>query len=556
MVHRNTGSTARVCRYAAQAALALPSLVWAQAALAQVQEGGGIAAPAEGAAPAQEGGQAAPEQSAHQGAMGSLPGSPKPLGLGLSPEAPAVPATAGGRAPSFGAPTDQEEWALRLGGRISAFQTVGIGRRPRPAMEGYEGTPWHVPAVIEGRSPFWAGAGLTLYASYGNSVVSGNVSYYVNMNGLGWRGFQSAQSGPNMGQAYLAVTPHPMGDLQLQIKVGAITENYGGVGQWGWGIFGPLIATRGYGETVTGEYKLSDDARLWIAHGFTGVPAVPENNPRGAYTGWIEPAISSFAEHQHAGITYKNNYGVRVHHVWGHGTDERRVMATNNEPRDGDMHALIADARARFEPYGHFGLASAYYDFSNGYSVNDGIWWGVDWTQGGRELVNKFVGLLSEGNGSFAALSAQWDFSISRILWHPRSFGGQAPDIRGSLAAIHHWTVDSEDPYYRDGADGYVVGVDTEYVMLPWFGVTLRSYLEGRDQLLYAWNDGATALDPRLARWRVFSVSPGLVFRSDWTSQDSIQLAYSRRFYNDVADDNPARPLDRHVVTLGAVISF
>jgi hypothetical protein len=220
------------------------------------------------------------------------------------------------------------------------------------------------------------------------------------------------------------------------------------------------------------------------------------------------------------------------------------------------MHALVADARARLDPWGHFGLASAYYDFSNGYSVNDGVWWGVDWTQGARELLNKFVGNYSDGNGSFAVIGAQYDFSISRMLWHPRSFGGQAPDIRGSLAGMYHWTVDTDDPYYKDKADGYVVGLDAEYAMLSWFGVTMRSYLEGRDVVQFVWIQDGTLGDPRLRRWKVFSVSPGLVFRSDWSAQDSIQLAYSRRFYNSVADDNPARPLDQHVITLGAVVSF
>jgi hypothetical protein len=55
---------------------------------------------------------------------------------------------------------------------------------------------------------------------------------------------------------------------------------------------------------------------------------------------------------------------------------------------------------------------------------------------------------------------------------------------------------------------------------------------------------------------RVASVSPGFIFRSDWQSTDRIELAYTRLFYNRTVDANPAAPLDRDAVTLGAIMSF
>ena len=59
----------------------------------------------------------------------AIPGSPRPFGLGLSPEAPPVPPAPGGRAPSFGAPINDGQWSLQIGGRIAGFEAVGIGRR-------------------------------------------------------------------------------------------------------------------------------------------------------------------------------------------------------------------------------------------------------------------------------------------------------------------------------------------------------------------------------------------------------------------------------------------
>ena len=61
---------------------------------------------------------------------------------------------------------------------------------------------------------------------------------------------------------------------------------------------------------------------------------------------------------------------------------------------------------------------------------------------------------------------------------------------------------------------------------------------------------------PLRRRWRVYSLNPGIVFRSDWTSLDRIQLIYSRRFYSTAADPNSAQPLDHHMFALGGYVTF
>jgi hypothetical protein len=96
-------------------------------------------------------------------AADGLPGSPRPPGVGLSPEAPPTPPAPGGRAPSFGAPTDKDAWVFRLGGRFSAWGQVGIGRSPENPSPSYEGGPaLHTPPRILGRSPVYAGTAATL----------------------------------------------------------------------------------------------------------------------------------------------------------------------------------------------------------------------------------------------------------------------------------------------------------------------------------------------------------------------------------------------------------
>jgi hypothetical protein len=103
-----------------------------------------------------------------------LPGSPRPNGLGLSPEAPPVPPAPGGRAPSFGAPTPAgDETLFRFGGNIYAWEAIGIGREPDPIAGKDLKLRLHVPALSQGRQPFYPQTGVTLRFEYGTSAVRG-----------------------------------------------------------------------------------------------------------------------------------------------------------------------------------------------------------------------------------------------------------------------------------------------------------------------------------------------------------------------------------------------
>jgi hypothetical protein len=466
-------------------------------------------------------------------------GSPRPPGMGLSPEAPQAPPAPGGRAPSFGAPTPKSDWSFRWGGRFFAWETVGFGRDPEVSTPGQPSSSLHTPAIIEGRQPAWPQTGASFNFDYGNSIVRALVTFNVRAAGKEYNGYFNAPNGPSFGQAYLSLTPPPMGKLRLQFKVGAFTEAFAGPGPWSWGIFGPLIAVRGYGQSTIADYDATSEIRLNAEYGLLGVPGVSEDFVRGNWTGWTETGVSTITNHAHAGLTFRNNYWIRLHYAHAAGTDERRYLI--QDPQDGHMDAYAVELHGVAIPYGQLGVSAAYWDFEHAFSVHDGIWWGIDWTKGAQDMIRKFVGSNSNGTGRVAAISAQYDFSLAQLLWHPRPYDGNAPDVRVTLAGVQHWTLDSDDPQFED-ADGSLLGAEVFYQMLPWFGVTLRSYGESRDS-------------PE-GRWEVYSVSPGLSFRSNWQSTDRIELIYTRRFYNDVVDNNPAEPLDRDVLALGAYIEF
>jgi len=140
-----------------------------------------------------------------------------------------------------------------------------------------------------------------------------------------------------------------------------------------------------------------------------------------------------------------------------------------------------------------------------------------------------------------AAVSAEYGMSLARILWHPRGFDGNAPDVRWKVAGIYHRVLRTDDPNF-EGGQGYMLGTEFEYQMLSWFSTTVRSYAEKRHM--------------SIGPWRAVIVSPGLVFKSDWQSRDRIELAYSRSFYSRAADINDAEPLDHDIFILGGTMSF
>jgi len=306
------------------------------------------------------------------------------------------------------------------------------------------------------------------------------------------------------------------------------------------------------------------------------VPQVAENYPRGDYLPWINNAMSSFVQHAHATVNYKGRYSWRLHAAQINGTNEETFLVGGalNIPRDGRIRALVLETHTQLDPYGSFGLSGALYDFKHAFAVNDGLWWGVDWTQGGRELTNKLLGTGTSGQGgtgTVAALSAEWDFSMARIMWHPRSFDGRSPDVRGRVAGIRYFTLDTDQPSFK-GTGVYLLGLELEWVMRSWVGTLLDIYGESRfqpNQRCTYQTDGygntiidaqgiATCITPAepLGPYRVFSITPGFAFHSNWGSLDAIMVAYTRRFYSHGVDFNPAQPLDRDVISLGVWSSF
>jgi hypothetical protein len=344
--------------------------------------------------------------------------------------------------------------------------------------------------------------------------------------------------------------------MRLRVQVGAFPANYGAPGPWGWGIFGPVLAIHGYGGTATANYDVTPSAQLYLEYGIAGVPEVDEAVARGTYADWPESGLSTVVNHVHAGISYQNKYFARAHFARAAGADLRRYLDDNpatpqiEHGSDGHMDVAALELRLVADPYGQLGVTPVYWNFTNALSVHNGIWWGLDWTAGGREMTNKFLGPQSGGTGRIAAVSAEYDFSVSRILHYPNQFDGNGPDLRVALAFLPFWTLKSADPSY-DRTSGYFLGTTFEHVLLSWLSTTFAVYGESRDAATVDVTGQAVR-----GRWVTYNGTVGIALHSDWQSQDRIGLAYSRYFYSQFTDRNPALPLDRDVFTLGASVAF
>jgi hypothetical protein len=491
----------------------------------------------------------------------------------MSPQAPPVPPAPGGRAPSFGAPADKGAPQFGFHGRLFGYEAVGIGVKPSNAPEGYSGTALHAPLLSTGKIPFWGGSGATLNLDYGTPSLKAYVSYYFRLNGEQYQGYYNPQQGPGFGVAYLLFTPDPIGTLRLQFKVGSFIEVYGGPGQWGWGIFGPMLGLKGYGETANADFDLTRDVRVSLTHGLLVNPGVPEDYPRGDYDPWIETGTSNWVHHAHLSVNYKQ-WAVKLHYAADYGTDDRTYLCTSlkNSPHDGRMDTYLAEAHWQENPWGQVGLTGGLYNFDHAASVGNGVWWAVDWTQGTREMINKYLGTNSNGNGKVVVVGAEYNFSVASILWHPRSFNSRAPDIRVAIAGMLTRTLATEDTAYKN-AMGYFFGVDSEYRMTSKLSLTFQAFGESRDANLSDLDSppgspGNPITDPNACRpgtpnhvtirqrWSVYSLNPGIAYHTDWTSLDRIQLIYGRRFYSAAADNNSGLPYDKHMIVLGGYVTF
>jgi hypothetical protein len=316
----------------------------------------------------------------------------------------------------------------------------------------------------------------------------------------------------------------------MQALLGAFTLRYGTAGEYDEGRYGtPLIARiSGVGEHValkTGWRKFTFVLEEGV-HGQTNAASssiTPDvsNNFADAGSG------GSFVAHVHAGVgyTYGGTGGMMgLHFLRAFSQDDRNGTSSP----DGRIDVYAWDLRLNMGRFGHFYGATSYVDALQARSVSRII--SVLNTQGGKGLMDNYLGPQSGGTGQLLIWGGQYDLSIGRLVSYPVPFSGDGPDLFVSLFCMgtHAWSTDkwstyqSIDPNSQDSRLKFdkvmkmKFGIEATYSMLSWLAASVRF----------------DRVDPNLddTRYSFSVLSPKIIFHTGWQSTDQLVLQYSHWF--------------------------
>ncbi len=441
--------------------------------------------------------------------------------LTLDPASPYLGALPGGTTPSFGeAPVGAGDWRFDFHGVLIAPIRAGINSRLDPSSDKSR-TVLHAPPEVPDNYETFSHTGVVanpyvqLNFSYGNSIVTGNVSILARQTSVSTGYFEPA-SQPGIYDAYINIHPDLGKRVRMRAFVGAFSTRYGTMGEYGLGRYGtPLIArVNGIGEDIEAAIGIDKNFTLVLEQGFQGLS---NKAPVDIYPeAWNDQADSrvgtSFASHMHAGITYQGKVTLGGHYIDAFSRDER---GTGTLAPDGKIRVVGADLRLRLGRFGHFMAAFAQTTAQDANTVGRVV--EVMNTRGGPGLVRGYLGgPQSDGTGKLVIIGAQYDLSIGKLISYPTPFTADGPDLVVSLFGINGKVTESTDSRYS-GLGMFKVGGEATYSMLSWLAASVRyDHVEPDVQF------------PQ----RTFAVlSPRLIFHTDWSSTDQIVLQYSH-WYN------------------------
>jgi hypothetical protein len=436
--------------------------------------------------------------------LGQAPGEPQ-----VRSAPPSVP---------FGVPPAQSyDNVLDFHGYLLVPLRAAVLQRDDPAP-GQNKTALHAPPLIPQRlrSFEYTGVVPTPYVqldfSYGNEIISGTAIISSRAVTDGEAVYNPVdQLGVN--DAFLSVNLSKPLKTPFVMRFGALTNRYGVMGAYDAGRYGtPLIArVNAVGENVELGVKLGKKATLVVEQGIGGQLGRPPDDAVSA--GWNDFAdtdvSASWVNHIHGGLAYAGVAQLGLHYLTAWSQDD---SVGDGQVLDGRITVLGADARLTAGRGGHLYLGAAQTSATNAGSVSGII--EVLNARGGPELIREYLGPDSGGDGSLTTFGAQYDLSVSRLVYGEK-YKGVSPDLLFSAFGIGT-KVSSKDAEYDDVLK-LKGGAELTYNMLSWFGVSGRF--------------DHVRLDHENDR-EAFQIMTGrLLFHTDWQSRDEFALQYSHFTY-------------------------
>jgi hypothetical protein len=435
--------------------------------------------------------------------------------LGMSPGEPQVRSAT----PSipFGVePATSKEFVLDFHGYLLLPASLGVHERENP-LPGQSSTILHAPPLMaqDLRSFEYTAVvpkpWVQLNFVYGNSTISATtiMSATTLMDAAGYYNLVE-QFGVN--DAFVTVNMSKTFGFPFQVNVGAFTGRYGAMGSYDAGRYAtPLIArTNTIGETITTGYKLGDFF-LVLEQGLGGQLGRP---PAGmVQAGWNDFADANvgatFVNHAHLGVAYRGLARLGLHYLTAWTQDDQ---VNGGLIPNGRITVLGADLQLSAGRAGHLYLGAAHTQATNASAVSGAI--EILNARGGPELIEHYLGPNSNGNGSLSTFGAQYDLSVSRLVFGDL-YAGMSPDVLVSLFGVGT-AVSSRDANY-DGVVKVKGGGEVTYLMMSWLGVSERF-----DHVRLHGSDSKQAFT---------SMSSRLLFHTGWRSRDEFALQYSHFIY-------------------------
>ncbi len=443
------------------------------------------------------------------------PEEPEPL-LGLGVGVPEVGPPPGRLGPSFGtASVSPGDWKFDFHGYLAVPFRMGINSRENAYATQYK-TVFHGPPLVPDDRDRFEHTGVMpqpwvqLNFSYGNSAAVATVIIAAKTVSNA-SGYFYPPDHVGINDAF--VTFKPGLGMDLEIDVGGFSNRYGGMGEYDLGRYDTPIIARvgGVGETARARLPLMPGLEFLVEQGVMGQFERAQIGVESA--GWndfADPNVgTTFAHHGHLGLAQTGTGQLGLHYVQAFTRDDRVAPTLP----DGSITVLGADVTGEFQRFGRLYLAMAYTKASDARSVSPVIQ--VLNAPGGPGLMREYFGPDSGGNGSLETLGGQYDLSIGEIVRHPQPFSGYGPDVVASVFGMVT-QVGSDDAAY-DGVTKLKYGGEVSYSALPWLAFS------GRYDRVVADSDDDT---------QTFAVlSPRIILRTDYNSQDQVTLQYSHWMY-------------------------
>ena len=473
---------------------------------------------------------------------------------------------AGGLTAPAGSDTCDEEWAFHFHGYMESTLRAGMGGRETTAP-GQSQSTWHSTPITPGRyGDFEAtqavpGPWVQLNFTYGNPYVSATaiIAGFNQQDGASYT-YPSSQLGVN--DVYLTLNAPRMSGFRLKAHAGAFQDRYGAMAQYSEGNYGHSIVayTRGTGVTVLGDFDMFGDLVGLFEIGVKGsidkAPIGLEPTDANAYGDAQNGA--GYVTHAHFGVAL-NEMDISAHWLGAFANDDRlpTTPVRPGEPvaafaPDGRIDTFGLTLRAIGEPYGHFFIGGGHTIAKDARSVPRVI--NILNADGGRGLMEEYLGMRSAGNGSLTHVGFQYDMSLQKFLKYPAFFPSNDWDIRssffGTYVHVNSQQASTNLPGFEvkfDDVHKLKLGSEIIYNFVEWAGVSARYDFVAPDL-----SDGERGYH---------IISPRILFRTAFLAHEQINIRYTRWFYGDrviiqnVAPNDP-QGLDEHMVALQANMYF